>query len=168
LSQLFGDMGPFFVGAVLSSLDRTLRRIAAGKREWKIVVDGEERSGGKYQAMIVVNGYLGPDLPFAGSAPLGSGRFHMYAIRDLGLLRLPGQFRRAWDASILRSPGRFGFESYEIEGEMVLSPGGGQSFPVNVDGSTLECTGQVSFRIVDRINLIAAAGIGPDPAGGVA
>jgi diacylglycerol kinase family enzyme len=157
LSQLFGDMGPFFVGAALSVIETNLKNLVRGKRSWRIEVDGTERSRGRYQAMIIVNGDLGSDLPFAKDAPLGSGDFHMFALRDIGLLRLPGQFKHAWDASIMSDPQRWGFEPYRIAKSMTLSPGDGKPFPLNVDGSTMHCTGSASFRIVDRINLISRA-----------
>jgi diacylglycerol kinase family enzyme len=156
LSQLFGDMGPFFCGAVLASLDRTFLGIVRGRPRWRLDVDGREAVRGRYRAMIIVNGYLGPDLPFAGSSPLGSGAFHLFAFRDLGAHRLPGQFRHAWDASILKEPDRYGFETYRIEDELVISRPAGGRFPVNVDGSTLACTGRAGFRIVDRIRLLSA------------
>jgi diacylglycerol kinase family enzyme len=156
LSQLFGDLGPFFVGASLSSLERTVRGLAGGKRRWVWEVDGEAREGTRYQAMIIVNGDLGPDLPFARGVPLGSGDFHLFGLRDLGLSRLPGQFRKAFDASILEDPERWGFESVSVAGSLRLRPEGGRPFPINVDGSTMICEGSADFRIVDRINLISA------------
>lgn len=155
LGQLFGDMGPFFVGASLATTEKTLKRIARGKTSWIITANGREVARGCYQAMIVVNGDLGPDLPFARSAPLGSGCFHLFAIRDLGLARLPGQFRRAWNASILDRPEAFGFESYRIDNNLRIETVRGESFPVNVDGSTMLCRPWASFQIVDQVKLIS-------------
>ena len=157
LSQLFGDMGPFFVGASLSVIETSLKGIVRRKPEWKIEVDGVERPPARYQAMIIVNGDLGKDLPFARDVPLGSGDFHMFALRDIGLRRLPGQFKHAWDASIMEDPERWGFEHYRIERGLTIAPDGGETFPLNVDGSTLVCSGSARFRIVDRINLISKA-----------
>jgi len=111
LGQLFGDRGPFFVGAVLAILDKTSKRIGRKKTSWNLMVDDKQASQGSYQTMVIVNGDLGPDLPFAKSVPLGSGDFHLFAIRDLGLLRLPKQFKHAWDSSITDQPELLGFES---------------------------------------------------------
>jgi len=155
LGQLFGDLGPFFVGASLASLDKTLKRIAQRRKSWIISVDGSEVSRGIYQAMIIVNGDLGPDLPFARSAPLGSGYFHMFAIRDIGLFKLPGQFKRAWNASILDRPEDWGFETYRIARSLKMETERGESFPVNVDGSTMLCKPWAAFQIVDQIKLIS-------------
>ena len=104
--------------------------------------------------MIIVNGDLGSDLPFAKSVPLGSGDFYLFAIRDLGLLSLPGQFKRAWDSSITDQPELWGFESYRIEKSLKIEPDINRIFPVNVDGSTMLCRYSATFQIVDHINLI--------------
>lgn len=155
LSQLFGDLGPFFVGTSLSVAERSLKRLWQGREHWQIRVDGQEVAAAPYQALILVNGDLGPDLPFARAVPLGSGDFHLFGLRDLGILRIPGQLRRAWSASILEDPERHGFESYRIEKKLELLPAHGRPFPINVDGSTLTCTGSATFQIIDRIPLIS-------------
>jgi hypothetical protein len=137
-------------------LERTVRGLAGGKRRWVLEVDGKAEGGGRYQAMIIVNGDLGPDLPFARGVPLGSGDFHLFGLRDLGLSRLAGQFKKAFDASILDDPERWGFEGFRVAESLRLSPEGGGSFPINVDGSTMICEGSATFRMVDRLNLISA------------
>lgn len=156
LGQLFGDMGPFFVGALLTVIERTARDLVRGKKPWSIEVDGREVSRERYQALILANGYLGPDMPFARGVPLGSGDFHLFGLRDLGLIRIPGQFRHAWDGSVAEQPERWGFDSWRITGTLRLTPGDGRPFPVNVDGSTMPCRESVSFRIADRIRLISS------------
>ncbi len=156
LSQFFGDLGPFFVGASLSSMERVARGLAGRKRRWVIEVDGEEGHVGRYQALIVVNGDLGPDLPFARGVPLGSGDFHLFGLRDQGVFRLPGQFRKAFDASILEDPDRWGFEAFRVRESLSISPEDGGAFPVNVDGSTMVCAAAANFRIVDQVKLISA------------
>jgi len=155
LSQVFGDLGPFSVGACLSSVERAFGRLVGKRRQWTISVDGEELATGRYQALIVVNGDLGKDLPFARSVPLGSGDFHLFGLRDLGLHRLPGQFRRAFDATIQEDPERWGFESHRVDGTLTIAPVDRGDFPMNVDGSTLRCRGSASLRIVDQIRLIS-------------
>lgn len=169
LSQLFGDLGPFFVGASLAAFERTAR-LPGTRRRWSITVDGDAHPTRQYCAIIVVNGDLGPNLPFARGVPLGSGDFHAFALRDLGARRLPGQFRRAFDATILDDPGRWGFEHYRVAESLCLSPEGEASFPINVDGSTMVCQGEARFEIVDTIRLMArvdrilpAGAAGPTP-----
>jgi len=156
LGQLFGDRGPFFVGAVLAILDKTSKRIGRKKTSWNLMVDDMQASQGFYQTMVIVNGDLGPDLPFAKSVPLGSGDFHLFAIRDLGLLRLPKQFKHAWDSSITDQPELLGCESYRIEKALKIEPDNNRPFPVNVDGSTMLCRHSTTFQIVDFINLISS------------
>lgn len=154
LGQLFGDLGPFFVGASIASMVKTSKSIFAGKRKWQIFVDDRNVSENYYQALIIVNGDLGKDMPLAKSVPLGSGDFYLFAIRDLGLLKLPGQFKHTWNASVLDSPGKWGFESYCIKKSLKLIPGIENKFKVNIDGATMECQNSVSFRIINQINLI--------------
>jgi len=155
LGQLFGDRGPFFVGALLAILDKTIKRIGRSKTSWSISVDGNKVAQDYYQAMVIVNGDLGPDLPFAKSVPLGSGDFHLFAIRDLGLRRLPRQFKHAWDSSITDRLELLGFESYRIKKSLKIEPDNNRPFPVNVDGSTMICRHSATFQIVDHINLIS-------------
>lgn len=157
LSQIFGDLGPFFVGASLSSIEKILKNLVRKDREWHVSVDGSKRAQGRYQAMIIVNGDLGPDLPFARATPLGSGNFYLFTLRDIGLHRLPGQFRHAWDASVLEQPDHWGFESYVINDSLQIGVDDDSPFPVNVDGSTMMCKGSATFCIVDQINLISRA-----------
>jgi len=154
LGQLFGDLGPFFVGASIACCVKTSKSIFKGKRKWQIIVDGKKVSENYYQALIIVNGDLGKDLPLARSVPLGSGDFYIFGIRDIGLLKLPGQFKHTWNASVLDDPGKWGFESYCIENSLKLIPEIGNKFKVNIDGSTLECQNSVNFRIINQINLI--------------
>lgn len=156
LGQLLGDMGPFFVGALLTVIERTARDLVRGKTPWSIELDRREVARERYQALILANGYLGPDMPFARGVPLGSGDFHLFGLRDLGLLRIPGQFRHAWDGSVLEDPGRWGFEQWRVTGTLRLRPEDGRPFPVNVDGSTMVCRGSARLRIADRIRLISA------------
>ena len=91
----------------------------------------------------------------ARACPLGSGHFHLFAIRDLGVLRLPCRFRRAWDASILEDPRAFGFETCRIGGTLRVAPDSRRPFPVNVDGSSMTCESLAEFRIVAQIRLIS-------------
>ena len=155
LSQLFGDLGPFTVGITLAALDTLLRGAVDGRTVWKVTVDGEERARRRYQALILVNGDLGKDLPFAHDVPLGSGDFHLFGLRDIGALKIPEQLRRGFDGSIEDDPERWGFEHYRVGESLELAPVNGGAFPVNVDGSTLRCHGAVSFGIVDHVQLMA-------------
>jgi diacylglycerol kinase family enzyme len=100
LGQLFGDLGPFTTGMTLAVLEKLLKGLL-GSRNWRIIVDGQEVATGRYQALIIVNGYLGPDMPYSDDL-LGSGRFHLFALRDMGTRCLLAQARHARDGSILQ------------------------------------------------------------------
>jgi diacylglycerol kinase family enzyme len=153
LSQLFGDMGPFFVGMCLSTINKLL---SGKKKRWEIKVNGEIVDQGKFQALIIVNGDLGPNLPFAQNKPLGSGEFYLFTLRDLGLLKLLPQTKHAWDGSVLDNPERWGFKSHIIKESLEIIACDGLVFPLNTDGSTMICKGAVQIKIVDQIKLISA------------
>jgi len=155
LGQIFGDLGPFFVGASIACFTKTSKSIFRGKRKWQIIVDDTKVSENYYQALIIVNGDLGKDLPLARSVPLGSGDFYIFGIRDIGLMKLPGQFKHTWNASVLDDPHKWGFESYCIKKSLNLIPDIENKFKVNIDGSTMACQNSVNFRIINQINLIA-------------
>lgn len=163
LSQLFGDLGPFFVGSSLVILRRLLMPSYRSRRDWTIFVDGQEAGRGKFQSLIIVNGDLGPNLPFARGVPLGSGDFFLFAIRNLGWTRLPGQLRAAWNASILNDPARWGLESFRVTKSLILQPGDDEVFPANTDGSTYECRRSARFRIIGQLNLLSRSLPMPNP-----
>lgn len=156
LSQLFGDLGPFFVGTSLATCEKLIRRLWTRKQGWKMTVDGQSAGEGFFQAIIIVNGDLGADLPFARGEPLGSGKFHVFTIADQGAFRLPGQLKHAWDASILENPDRWGFRSHTVHQSYLLEPFEGGAFPVNIDGSTMICHSGVRVEICDRIHLLSS------------
>ena len=153
LSQVFGDLGPFTLGMTLALLEKALKG-PFGRRNWRILLDGQEVAVGRYQALIIVNGYLGPDMPYSDD-DLGSGCFHLFALGDLGTRRLIGQARHARDGSIMHNPVKWGMAHYTVKGTLRLEPVGSGSFPLNVDGSTLFCKGAATIKRVDGINLIA-------------
>jgi diacylglycerol kinase family enzyme len=153
LSQVFGDLGPFTLGMTLALLEKALKG-PFGRRPWRILLDGQEVAVGRYQALIIVNGYLGPDMPYSDD-DLGSGCFHLFALSDLGTRRLIGQARHARDGSIMHNPDKWGMAHYTVKGTLCLEPVSSESFPLNVDGSTLLCKGGTTIKRVDGINLIA-------------
>lgn len=154
LGQVFGDLGPFTTGMSLSLLERVLKGPFAGRGTWRITVDGRQAAEGKYVALIILNGYLGPDLSFT-TDPLGSGHFHLFGLRDQGIARLSRQIHAARTGAIARDPQRWGMESFVVEESLELSPSKAGRFPANVDGSTLECDQYLRVRIVDRVRLIS-------------
>jgi diacylglycerol kinase family enzyme len=155
LGQLFGDLGPFFTGMSLVLLRRMLVPHWRSRRVWRIVADGRTVATGRFQAMIVVNGDLGPNLPFARGVPLGSGDFYIFVIRNEGTRRLPGQLRAAWNASILDNPARYGLESFRVTRRLELRPHEDAPFPLNADGSILECRGAALVERLDQIRFLS-------------
>ncbi len=154
LGQLFGDLGPFFVGANLAAIGKFSKAIFKGKRKWHIYVDNQKVAENYYQALIIVNGYLGEDFPLARDVPLGSGDFYLFTLKDIGLLKLSGQFKHTWNASALENPDKWGFESYCIKKSLKIQPEDEGIFNTNIDGSTMKCKKAANFHICDQINLI--------------
>ena len=100
MSQLFGDLGPFTTGMLLSLTEKLLKSPFTRKKHWRIIADGDLALEGCYQAIIVVNGYLGPDMPFS-DKPLGSGEFYVFGLKDIGALKLISQAKQARSGTIV-------------------------------------------------------------------
>jgi len=154
LSQFFGDLGPFTTGMLLSLLERLAQGPLGSHGTWRITVDGVPKTEGRYQALILVNGYLGPQLPYSKDR-LGSGRFQLFGLRDQGLGRLVNQARAARSGAILEDPDRWGLETFTSVDSLELRPEKRLPFPVNVDGSTLRCDRAVRFSRIGQIRLLA-------------
>ncbi|MFC1489586.1 diacylglycerol/lipid kinase family protein [Candidatus Latescibacterota bacterium] len=153
LSQFFGDLGPFTTGMMLSLAEKLLKSPIARKKRWRIIVDGDQVLEGSYQAIMIVNGYLGPDMAFS-NKPLGSGEFYMFGLKDIGALKLISQVKHARSGTIVNDPIRWGFESVTVKKELTLIPDNDAPFPVNVDGSTFVAQKSMTFRRVSKIPLI--------------
>ncbi len=151
LSQVFGDLGPFTTGMTLALLEKLIKAPFTKTRDWRIRVDGADRIEGRFQALVIVNGYLGKNLAFSDD-PLGSGRFHCFALRDLGAHRLLGQAKAARGGAIAADPERWGMEHLVCGQSLELDCG--RSFPLNVDGSTLLTPGKAAFHRVGSIPLL--------------
>ena len=98
---------------------RVSSQICVNPQITEILVDGEPVAEGRYQAVIVVNGYLGPDLPFS-IKPLGSGEFYIFGIRDMGFFKLVRQAKQALRGTISEHRVELGFESYVAKRRLEL------------------------------------------------
>jgi len=156
LSQFFGDLGPFTTGMALSLLERMAKYPWAGQGRWKILADGKLVVEDRFQALVLVNGYLGPELAFS-SDRLGSGRFQLFGLCNRGLLRMPRQAMRARSGEIMEDPDKWGLVEFSASESMQLIPEKAGAFPVNVDGSTLICRGGLRVKREGQIPLIARA-----------
>jgi len=153
LSQVFGDLGPFTTGMTMAILERLAKAPFTRPREWRLRVDGVDVVEGRFQALILVNGYLGKDLAFSDD-PLGSERFHCFALRDRGTRRLLAQAKAARSGAIAEDPGKWGMEHLVCNDSLELDCG--RPFPLNVDGSTLFCPGAATIRRVGSLPLLCA------------
>jgi len=155
LGQLFGDLGPFTTGMTLALAEKIIKSTYAQPHVMQIRVDGDQVAEGCYQAVIVLNGYLGPDLPFS-DQPLGSGEFYIFCIRDLGILKLLNQARQARKGTITEHREEFGFESYVAKRCMEIRYENNISFPVNIDGSLEMADKVVTFGRNGTIPLLTS------------
>jgi diacylglycerol kinase family enzyme len=153
LSQVFGDLGPFTTGMTLALLERMLRVPWTRPREWTLRADGTVALQGRFQALILVNGYLGKDLAFSDD-PLGSGRFHCFALRDQGVRRLLAQAKAARSGAVADDPAHWGMEHVVCRESLELACG--RAFPLNVDGSTLHAAGMATVRRVGVLRFLCA------------
>jgi len=154
LGQLFGDLGPFMTGMTLALIERIAKSPFIHKKHWQIIADGRLATHGFYHAIVIVNGYLGPDLPFS-DRPLGSGEFYLFGIRDMGILKLLGQVKHAKSGTILKDPERWGLESVTATNQIDLLPDTDDPFPVNIDGSTFVAEKCMTFKRAGIVSLIS-------------
>ncbi len=154
LSQFFGDLGPFMTGVALALMERLFKTPFCRKTRWKIMADGQLVEEDAFQAIMLVNGYLGPELPYS-DQPLGSGEFYCYGLRNLGASKLPPQIKRARDGSIMNDAERWGLVPVTAKERLELIPDHAKPFPVNVDGGTFMAKEAVCFERVGQIPLIS-------------
>jgi len=153
LSQFLGDLGPFSTGMLLSLMEKIIKSSFRKKKRWQIIADGKLAAEGSYQALILVNGYLGPDLAFS-DKPLGSGEFYIFGLQDMGIIKLFSQAKHARNGSIIKDPVRWGLESICVKEKLELVPDRDTPFPVNVDGSTFIAKKSMLFKRVAKVPLI--------------
>ncbi|MBE9540861.1 MAG: hypothetical protein IMF01_00960 [Proteobacteria bacterium] len=154
LGQLFGDLGPFTIGMMLSLIEKLLKSPFTKKRYWRIFADGKLTAEGFYQALILVNGYLGTELPFS-DKPLGSGEFYLFGLKDIGIMKMLPQAKHTRSGAIMDDPIRWGLEPIIAKKEIELVPDTDIPFPVNVDGSTFIAEKSMTFSRVAQIPLIS-------------
>lgn len=157
LGQLFGDLGPFTMGMTLAIAERVLRAPFRRSLFWEIIADGTVALRGKFQAILVVNGYLGPELAFS-DQPLGSGEFYAFGIRDLGSLKLVRQAIMARKGSSVEAAEKWGLCSVSAKQTLQLVSDRDVYFPVNVDGHTLMTRHAVEYKRLGQVPLITGGG----------
>lgn len=158
LGQIFGDLGPFKTGMMLALIETAFKSPFQRPLIQQITIDNNVIAEGVYRTIIIVNGNLGPDLPFS-DKPLGNKEFYVYCIRDKGLTKLFQQARHANNGTIMDEPDHWGFESYTVEKRLIIYGGADTRFPVNIDGSTLLAKTAVEITRTGTISLLANAGI---------
>ena len=154
LGQLFGDLGPFTTGMMLALLETAFKSLFHKPMKQIIIIDDNVVTEGAYRTILIVNGNLGPDLPFSEN-PLGSNEFYVHGIRDKGFIKLFKQARHAKKGTIKDKPETWGFESYDVKKRLTIYGGTDSEFPVNIDGSTLQAKIAVDITRTGTISLLA-------------
>lgn len=154
LSQIFGDLGPFTTGMALAIMERVVKSPFRKKSCWQIIADGQPAAEGVFQAIVIVNGYLGPDMAFS-DQPLGSGEFYCFGLKDIGAGKLIAQAKQARKGTIMNDPDRWGFISMTAKGKLELVPDHDRPFSVNVDGGTFMGKESMIVERTGHIPLIA-------------
>ena len=156
LGALFGDLGPFRVGTSLAVSGWLLRRLTLRGHSFRLSVDGEDLPAERYVSILLINGDLGPDMPYCRGYGLGKGEFYLIALKDVGLARLPGQAARSFDGSIQSDPVRWGLELRAIRRELKAVPlmRPPRSYRVNIDGLRWAASAPLTFRLSGKLKLI--------------
>jgi len=155
LGSLFGDRGPFVVGAALAVLKRGLDRPLGSVPRIRLRHDGRDVPPRRYMSVIVMNGDLGRDCPMAQGVPFGGGYLRVLAARDGGLLMSVRQIRSLWRGDIEERAEDLCTRIFDVERTLSMFPRSQRPYWVNVDG-LLECAcGETLWRVAGRVQLIA-------------
>ncbi len=156
LGSLFGDRGPFIVGANCALIKHYIDNILHRTPKFGLLADGLDIPPERYNSIIILNGDLGKDFPLAKGIPLGSGYFQTVAMRDLGFFSSYKQIIHCWKGDILNYSEQLGTESFKIEKELKIIPENSEQYMVNIDGLLMRTIGITHYHISDRVKLITA------------
>ena len=152
LGQWFGDRGPFLFMVNLAILKYYKDKIFS-KARFVIKTEKRELPAEQYSSVIIVNGDLGEDFPLARDTPLGSGYFRVILSKDLGLFSTYSQMIHAWKGELDDSKEESGVEMLDAE-TLAIAPEKSREYMVNIDGALVRTSGEINYRISDRIKLI--------------
>jgi len=152
LGFLFGDRGPFFIGAILSSITfYTSKIFNRDKSKFEIIFDKNKKLTGKWNSIIILNGDLGKHFPVAPDCPLDDGKFRVVLLKDMGLFKLISQFAGCWSGKILKDS-KLGGEFFDVT-ELDVYPCSEKKYFVNVDGLLKKEGSSINFKIVDQLKM---------------
>ncbi len=154
LGTLFGDRGPFIVGASCALIKRQIDNLLHRTPYFRLVLDDKEIPPQKYNSVIIMNGDLGKQFPLARGIPLGEGYFQTIVIHDLGILASFKQLIHCWKGDILDYSETLGTISSKVEKELKIISEDSKPYMVNIDGLLMWAWGSTRFRISGRVKLI--------------
>ncbi len=154
LGSLFGDLGPFMVGANIALVKHHLESVLGRTAELEIRADEKVLPKRKYISVLVMNGDLGKDLPLAREVELGSSDFKVIAIRDRGVAASYLQLDSCRKGRIYDRPEELGIEPFRT-GRLTILPGSPAPYMVNVDGLLAWAAGPLDYSVCGSVSLIS-------------
>jgi diacylglycerol kinase family enzyme len=153
LGSLFGDLGPFMVGANIALIKHHLEGILGRTEVLEIRADEKTLPKAKYISVLVMNGDLGKDLPLAKEVELGSGDFKVIAIHDRGVAASYVQLDSCRKGRIYDRPDELGIQPLRTT-KLTILPGSPAPYMVNVDGLLAWATGPLDYSVCGSVRLI--------------
>lgn len=154
LGSLFGDRGPFIVGANCALIKHHIDNLLRRTPRFRLVADDLYIPPNRYNSVVILNGDLGKDFPLAKGIPLGSGYFQTVAMRDLGFFASYKQIIHCWRGDIFDYSEKLGTKFFKIKKELKIIPEDSRQYMVNIDGLLMRTKGTIRYHISDRVKLI--------------
>jgi diacylglycerol kinase family enzyme len=154
LGSLFGDLGPFMVGANIALIKHHLESVLGRTAALEVRADEKTLPKAKYISVLVMNGDLGKDLPLAREVELGSGDFKVIAIHDRGVAASYMQLDSCRKGRIYDRPDELGIEPLRAA-RLTILPSSPAPYMVNVDGLLAWAAGPLDYSVCGRVSLIS-------------
>jgi len=153
LGYLFGDRGPFLMGANLALFKHYFDKIRRKNIRFRIVADNIDIPFRKYMNIIIMNGDLGRHFPIAKGIPLASGDFQVTLMEDKGLVAAYKQMIHAWKGDLERYKEKLGvcvFRTSKLE----IIPDSNCGYFFNLDGLLKKTEGPIGYSVLSKVKLI--------------
>ncbi len=154
LGTLFGDLGPFYVAIICSTLWWLSRHLTGHVRPSILVLDGNKLPSATWASVFVLNGDLGEEFPLGKSLLLSSGDFRVVALRYRGVYQTLRQMMACRSGAILDSPERYGAIVRTVRC-LEVRPASRRPYMVNVDGLRMLTQGPVHISVSGQVRLVA-------------
>jgi hypothetical protein len=155
LSQIFGDFGPFMTGMTLATGWWQVERWRGAVPAMELGLADEVLPPEVWEAVIVLNGDLGPDFPLGRGQTLGSGMFRVVALHYRGLREARRQVMAGRSGRLLDDPGRYAAVVRDVH-RLTVRPIDQRPYLINVDGLRMPARGGAQWSIDGQVQLVRA------------